>query len=312
MQVQVEVFDRKVGGTLKSLPVPYVGFFPGLLILGLAGFHGSLAGQVLAGRTLDERSGQPVPGVSLEILDDLGEVIHSTLSNEAGEFSFSDLDPGHYRLRGERIGYRESVSRFLALEEGDQVELEFRMAVEAILLEPLTVTASPRPWYEHLKPPALWDYYERKDYLEPLGVGRFMDQEDLKPLAGLPVSLAIGTIAGMQAVGSEHSPTRFHVLGRRGCDVEFFLNGMPVRLRAPRSRADTADVDFVPGPEPMDWYIDDFVALSDVEAIEVYRGPSELPGEFHGMHSGGNCGAVVVWTKRSVQGGSGGRPDPGR
>ena len=34
--------------------------------------------------------------------------------------------------------------------------------------------------------------------------------------------------------------------------------------------------------------------------VEVYRGASELPGEFHGMHSGGNCGAVVVWTKRTV------------
>ena len=80
----------------------------------------------------------------------------------------------------------------------------------------------------------------------------------------------------------------------------FFLNGMEIKLRSTLSMADTADSDFSTGPAALEWFIDDFVSLSDVEAIEVYRGPSELPGEFHGMHSGGNCGAVVVWTKRTA------------
>lgn len=36
------------------------------------------------------------------------------------------------------------------------------------------------------------------------------------------------------------------------------------------------------------------VSPADIEAIEVYRGPAGLPGEFN---AGDNCGAIVIWTK---------------
>jgi hypothetical protein len=32
---------------------------------------------------------------------------------------------------------------------------------------------------------------------------------------------------------------------------------------------------------------------SDIELMEIYRGPGELPGEFND----GNCGAIVIWTR---------------
>lgn len=47
------------------------------------------------------------------------------------------------------------------------------------------------------------------------------------------------------------------------------------------------------GPVPD---IDDF--LTDrVEAVEIYRGPSETPAELNA--TGGLCGAVVIWTRIS-------------
>ena len=36
------------------------------------------------------------------------------------------------------------------------------------------------------------------------------------------------------------------------------------------------------------------VSPSDIEAIEVYKGPAGLPGEFN---NGDNCGAIIIWTK---------------
>ncbi|MEX1183198.1 MAG: hypothetical protein WEF86_08165 [Gemmatimonadota bacterium] len=39
--------------------------------------------------------------------------------------------------------------------------------------------------------------------------------------------------------------------------------------------------------------IDDLVRPLDLEAIEVYRGPSEMPAEF----ARGTCGAIVLWTR---------------
>jgi hypothetical protein len=249
---------------------------------------------------LDEATELPIPGVYLELIGFDGEAVRSRIADDEARFLFTNLAPGYYRLRGERLGYQETVSGFVDLDEGETVELEFRMAVEAIVMEPITVVASPRPWYEHMKAPALWDYYERSEYLKSIGQGRFLGPEELRNMSGMSVTMAVGTIPGMQAVTSEHSGSRFHLLGRRGCDALFFLNGMQVKLRPPPIRADTADVDFVPGPAPLEWFIDDFVHLSDVEAIEVYRGPAELPGEFHGFGGNANCGAVVVWTRRNV------------
>jgi hypothetical protein len=37
------------------------------------------------------------------------------------------------------------------------------------------------------------------------------------------------------------------------------------------------------------------VPIRDIEAIEVYLGPSDVPGEFAGSNSG--CGVVVIWTR---------------
>jgi hypothetical protein len=273
---------------------------PAGIILVLSFSASTAAAQVLRGTVLNEADDQPISGVYLELVDANGNAVLSRLTDENGEFEFRASEAGYYRLTGTHLGYRETVSGFVNLRAGEEVELEFRMAVEAILLEPITVTASPRPWYEHMKAPALWEYYERSEYLEPLGRGRFLGPEKIRELQGMPVTMAVATVPGMQAVASETSGARFHLLGRRGCDALFFLNGMQVRLRPPPSREDPDDVDFVPGPAPLEWFLDDFVSMSDVEAIEVYRGPSELPGEFHGHSGNANCGAVVVWTKRNV------------
>ncbi len=37
-----------------------------------------------------------------------------------------------------------------------------------------------------------------------------------------------------------------------------------------------------------------------LDPIDVYAGVAELPGELRGMGGGGSCGAVVVWTNRTI------------
>lgn len=267
-----------------------------------------LPAQTLIGRMVDDGSGAPVADVEVRLLDAAGNPTgQRRVSSATGGFVFLDLEPSYYRLHAARLGYRETTGPFVQLQPGDSVEVEFRIAQEAILIEPITVTASARPWYEHLKSPVLWEYYERAEYLSRIGRGTFLDGEDLDNLQGMPLSMAVATLPGMQAVTSDDSGSRFHLVGRMGCDALFFMNGRQVRLRAPLSRQDTTDAifDLAPGPQKLDWFVDDFVSMSEVEAIEVYSGASELPGEFHGFSGGANCGAVVVWTKRGVDRGDG-------
>lgn len=41
----------------------------------------------------------------------------------------------------------------------------------------------------------------------------------------------------------------------------------------------------------------DRIAIGDIEMIEIFRGPGELPAEFND----GNCGAIAVWTRQGAR-----------
>ncbi|MEK9504366.1 carboxypeptidase-like regulatory domain-containing protein [Gaopeijia maritima] len=142
-----------------------------LITLGAAPVGASA--QVILGRVLDDESGLGVPDVEVMLLDDRAQPVgERRLSGANGGFVFS-VDPGHYQFSAFRIGYGPGTSPFVEVQRGDSVEVEFRIAQEAIVLDPLTVTASARPWYEHMKPPALWEYYERSEHMTSLVWGVF-------------------------------------------------------------------------------------------------------------------------------------------
>jgi outer membrane receptor for ferrienterochelin and colicin len=67
------------------------------------------------------------------------------------------------------------------------------------------------------------------------------------------------------------------------CQVNIYLDGLLVR-------GSTNRVEQIPLGN-----IDQFVPLQWVEAIEVYRRPSETPAEF--LRSAA-CGVVAIWTRR--------------
>jgi hypothetical protein len=52
----------------------------------------------------------------------------------------------------------------------------------------------------------------------------------------------------------------------------------------------------VDGGSVMGGDLDNMVQPQDIEGIEIYRGPSEIPGRWMGMRSA--CGLIVIWTKR--------------
>ena len=48
----------------------------------------------------------------------------------------------------------------------------------------------------------------------------------------------------------------------------------------------------------------DALSAQDVVAIEVYRGPSQIPAQYNQLGRGEGCGVVLVWTSRSLDEGS--------
>jgi hypothetical protein len=69
------------------------------------------------------------------------------------------------------------------------------------------------------------------------------------------------------------------------------------RLQLRVSRGGNCIPDFwIDGQYAAHLNIDD-VPLSDVEALEIYRGPTGLPPEYNNRFGNPGCGAIVIWTR---------------
>jgi hypothetical protein len=234
--------------------------------------------QVLRGRVMEDGSEKPIATVSITLLKEDGTRIANVLSDTFGRFQMRVPERGSYKIAGERIGYRGATSPKFQVGLSDTLELEFRLLPNAVLLAPLTVTASSRPWHEMMKPPGVWAFYERKNHMQKLGLGKFVTREQIDDWIG-SVSTLLATVPGVQLVQQQGGASvvfrrALPGLGSGECAPLLFLNGSPVRGAT----------------------IDELVTTMDLEGIEVYRGPSQLPGEFAGSDSA--CGVIALWTRR--------------
>lgn len=144
-----------------------------------------------------------------------------------------------------------------------------------VVLPPLRVEARPS------EPPAKIRGFERRRRRHPAGV--FVDRAEIERRDPRRLSDLLRGVAGITPGRSPAGVGRPRVRmdrtpavpGRRLCRVRFFVDGMPV-------------------PKRGGFRIDD-LPPGDVEAIEVYRGVSEVPPRFQRRED--RCGTVVIWTR---------------
>jgi hypothetical protein len=267
---------------------------------------GPASGQSVGGRVVDFE-GQTIEGAVVSFIGESGGTLARIVTNAGGRFGLVELSPGNFRVTADRLGFRTTQAT-LALRRGDTVQIELTMATEPIPMEPLVVTASRRPPWEHTEPPGLWEFWERKERYEELGIGSHITETELKPFAGQKVTYTVADLHPfLQALPHAYRPSTILLRGRSGCKPLVYVDGNLVSPRFPLEGYD-------PGPTRVRGFrsqtlmpdsigrgeesLDEFISLSEIAAIEVYRGASDIPGEFHsGIHSS-SCGAVVVWSKR--------------
>ncbi|UCF18998.1 MAG: carboxypeptidase regulatory-like domain-containing protein [Gemmatimonadota bacterium] len=118
------------------------------VLLAISALHFALAGPVHAqrirGQLLEEGSGQPIEGAFVVLLDATGAEIAGVLSDDAGRFVVRAPTRGLYRLRADRIGYRNTYSDTLALELGQTLDYRMMVPMEVIQLVGITATAESR------------------------------------------------------------------------------------------------------------------------------------------------------------------------
>jgi hypothetical protein len=221
--------------------------------------------QIVAGRVVDASSNAPVGGVTITLVDTLAATHRAVVNNAAGEFIIVVKAPGTYLLRASRLGYATTQTPPIEIGDGEVVEVEVRLDVEAVQLEPLTVVMRRR---ENQRERDLREYYERVEhYGEPhLGSTQIYTREFLE---------------GWDAFSVEDA-FRFYLRWRpygRGCDPKVFLDGQQQY-----------------GP-----FLEDlrFMSVSNVEGIELYGGGGPVQSRFWDPDG---CGVVLVWTRPLPEG----------
>lgn len=237
-----------------------------ILIAGLAALATATPApaQTVTGRLLDAVTREPIESGTLSLLSD-DSTVAFVVTDAGGAFTLSVPEGGSYQLRAERIGYRTAVTPPLDLLAGDTLSIEYRLSVDAVALNPITVIAFSR----HPAGP-LGGFYDRQ---RRNLAGHFVTRAQIDERNPVFTTDLLQGIAGVNVVHTARAGGAV-VLLRGNCRPQVYLDGVPIGLAG--------------------MSIDDLVQPMDLEGIEVYRGPGEVPVEF----ARGACGAVLLWTRR--------------
>lgn len=93
----------------------------------------------LVGRVLDYQTGQPVSGAEINVVGSESKV----LTDADGKFILDDLPPGRHLVVTEGLGYETRTDSVTVFSQ-ETVDVELRMATEALEMEGLVVTARTR------------------------------------------------------------------------------------------------------------------------------------------------------------------------
>ena len=223
-------------------------------------------GASLRGRIFDAVSGAPLTGATVAATTTGASV----QTDSIGQYRIDGLKVGIHRFLVSAAGYtRGSVTLAFAAREVMERDLELDPvgrtlsaddSAKAQMLRTVPVTAP-------MSVGRRFDDFERRrgtgrgQYLtrDQLDEGRFGTLQDaLRPLRGVRYSCAGSTCLVQMA----RAPL--------GCSPEYIVD------------------------ERVDNTFGALVPIRDIQAIEVYTGASDVPGEFAGANAG--CGVIVIWT----------------
>ena len=225
--------------------------------------------QIVAGRVVDSDKA-PVDGVTIALIDTMAATQREVVSNAAGLFIIVINAPGTYRLQASRLGYATAQTPPIEIGDGEVVEVELRLDVEAVELEPLTVVVRRR---ENQRERDLRGYYERiARYGEPqVGLTQIYTRETLADWDAL----------SFEDVFRDYLRWRWRTSGS-DCDPKVFLDGRHMYGQ----------------------FLGDlrYMSISSIEGIELYAGTGPDRSRFWDPNG---CGVILVWSRVLPEGGGG-------
>lgn len=209
--------------------------------------------------TVKDTAGVPISKARLEVGSTMA------LSDSTGRFMLPGLPSGSSKLLVRRLGF-EPLDVTLDLVAGVTQSLEVVLTFLPQDLPGLTTTAS------SVADARMQDFYRHRKS----GMGYFLDRKEIEEKHVARISDLLRRLPGTR-VGSDRSGRQMLRMARNGirdCPPDMWVDGV---------RATGMQVDDLP--------------LSDVEALELYRGPAGMPPELNTRLGNPACGALVIWTR---------------
>ena len=220
---------------------------------------------ILRGFVTDHSTGKPVPGAEVSLI----EAKRTTVTDSAGRFQIGGLASGEAHVSTRAPGF--APSRFVVNLVGAgaverTIELDSTAAArltEAQRLPEVDINASSTPQNYRLV-----DFERRRQ----LGRGQYLDEMEIVKSGAYTLLDAVKNMRGVLYECGGGAGCYIHMArAPMRCLPEYIVDGQVMN-------------DF--GPT---------TPIRDIIALEVYTGPTEVPGEYAGRYAG--CGVVVIWTR---------------
>lgn len=228
--------------------------------------------QLVRGVVLSAADGSPIGDARLELTDQDGEVRAGFISAENGYFELRADRSGMVRLSVSHIGFADWETANFALASDAVIDVEVRLGIEAIPLEPIIVVGRRSDGQSRAA-----RFQSRM--LDPGRVGGFFVPEEAiaaRPMA-TPTNLVLGAPGMSVRLASRSDGLERHVIMAGQCVARTFIDGVRI------AQADGVSVD-------------DLLTPDRIAGVEIYPRPLEAPPQYRDAIPP-QCGVVLFWTK---------------
>ena len=243
------------------------GFIGCLALLCLVTGHAVSAQQaaVLRGVVTDKSTGHPIAGAQITMI----EARRTAATDSAGRFEIGGLPAGeaHWSARAQGFARSRSVVNLMAAATIERaIELDSTEAArqnDAQQLPEVAVNEEATPFNYRLVD------FERRRHL---GRGQYLTESEIVKSGAYNIADAVKNMRGVLFECGGGAGCYIHMArAPMRCLPEFIVDGQVMN-------------DF--GPT---------TPIRDIIALELYTGPTEVPGEYAGRYAG--CGVIVIWTR---------------
>jgi Carboxypeptidase regulatory-like domain len=237
--------------------------------------------QTVRGTVVGAGDGEPIADVQLVLRGQDGESRAASISSADGRFELRADEAGMVQLEVSHLGHADWETAAFALPTDEIIEVEVRLGIEAIPLEPITVVARTT-----MSQSRTAQFRARMDDPGRVG-GYFIPEEEIerRPMATVS-NLVLGAPGMSVALASGAAGLDRNVIMAGNCVAQMFVDGIRV------SQTNGAS-------------IDDLLDPTRVAGVEMYPRSLGAPPQYVDA-SNPRCGVVLFWTKEPERSASGG------